>query len=65
MKDIEVFYFVTPSLRAGSDVPARSRATLAAIERFGAVPILETRYLARSEDVDESGVLAEPIPEDA
>jgi hypothetical protein len=59
MTKVEVYHFV--KLARGGDSPTlRCHATLESIKQRGCEPILETRRIVDSSELDDNGLLKEP-----
>jgi hypothetical protein len=60
MSDVEVFYFVKLDMGAADSLSIRRHATLASIKERGGEPILETKRVVDTSELDENGFLKEP-----
>jgi hypothetical protein len=60
MADVEVYYFMAWDPDKGQNVRSKRPATMDAIKRRKGEPILDTRSVVDSQQVDGNGFLLEP-----
>jgi hypothetical protein len=60
MSEVEVYLFVKLEHAAGDSVTLRRHATLESIKQRGGEPILETKRVVDTSELDENGYLKEP-----